>query len=52
MIGSSADQVEYWRAEAYKLAELLMSAHTWVHEYRIAEVDEALKPYLWEESNG
>lgn len=49
MIGSSADQVEHWRAEAYKLAALLMSEYTWVHEYKIAEVDEALKPYLGKE---
>lgn len=49
MIGSAADEVEYWRAEAHKLAALLMSAYTWVHEHKIAEVDEALKPYLGKE---
>lgn len=46
MIGSSADQVEYWRAEARKLATLLMSSYVWVHEYKSAEVDEALEPYI------
>ena len=46
MIGSSADEVEYWRAEAHKLATILMSEYTWVHEYKISEVDEALKPYI------
>lgn len=46
MIGSSADELEYWRAEAHKLAALLMSEYTFVHERKIAEVDEALKPYL------
>jgi len=46
MIGSSADEAEYWRAEAIKLAKLLMSEYTWVHEYKIAEVDSALEPYL------
>ena len=50
MIGSSADQVEYWRAEARKLATLLMSSYVWVHEYKSAEVDEALKPYLGKEA--
>ena len=50
MFGSTADEAEYWRAEAYKLARLLMSSYTWVHEYKIAEVDEALKPYLGDES--
>lgn len=50
MIGSSADEVEYWRAEAHKLAALLMSGYTYVHEYKIAEVDEALKPYIGKES--
>ena len=49
MIGSSADEVEYWRAEARKLATLLMSSYVWVHEYKSAEVDEALKPYLGKE---
>ena len=51
MIGSITDEAEYWRAEAHKLAALLMSAYTYVHEYKIAEVDEALKPYLGKESN-
>jgi hypothetical protein len=46
MIGSMADEVEYWRAEAYKLANILMSSYTWVHEYKIEEVDKVLKPYL------
>ena len=45
MIGSTADEIEYWRAEAHKLAALLMSEYTFVHERKIAEVDEALKPY-------
>lgn len=51
MNGTLADEVEYWRAEARKLAALLMSEYTWVHEYKIAEVDEALKPYLGEEQD-
>lgn len=46
MIGSTQDELEYWRSEARKLATLLMSAHTWVHESKINEVDEALKPYV------
>jgi len=46
MIGSSADQIEYWRAEAHKLAKLLMSEYTWVHEYKMQEVDRALQPYI------
>jgi hypothetical protein len=46
MIGSTQDELEYWRAEARKLATLLMSSYTWVHESKIAEVDAALKPYL------
>lgn len=49
MNGSLADEVEYWRAEAYKLANILMSSYTWVHEYKIEEVDKALKPYLGKE---
>ncbi len=51
MIGSSADQIEYWRAEAHKLAALLMSEYTWVHEYKIAEVDSALEPYIGKETS-
>ena len=50
MIGSSADQIEYWRAEAHKLAALLMSAYTWVHESKIAEVDSALEQYIGKET--
>jgi hypothetical protein len=46
MNGSLADEVEYWRSEAYKLAGILMSSYTWVHEYKIEEVDKALSPYL------
>ena len=46
MNGSLADEVEYWRAEAYKLSNILMSPYTWVHEYKIEEVDKALAPYL------
>ena len=46
MNGSLADEVEYWRAEANKLAKLLMSSYVWVHEYQIEEVDKALVPYL------
>jgi hypothetical protein len=49
MNGSLADEVEYWRAEAYKLANILMSSYTWVHEYKIEEVDKALVPYLGKE---
>ena len=51
MNGSLADEVEYWRAEAYKLAKLLMSEYTWVHEYKIEEVDKALAPYLGKEND-
>ena len=43
---SAMKDVFYWKSEAYKLAALLMSSYTWVHEYKIAEVDEALAPYL------
>lgn len=49
MNGSLADEVEYWRAEAYKLANILMSSYTWVHEYKIEEVDKVLAPYLGKE---
>lgn len=42
----AADQIEHLQAECQKLANMLMSEYTWVHEYKIAEVDEALKPYL------
>ena len=51
MVGSTADEAEFWRSEAYKMARLLMSEYTWVHEYKIAEVDEALKPYLGKETD-
>ena len=51
MNGSLADEVEYWRAEAYKLASILMSSYTWVHEYKIEEVDKALAPYLGKEND-
>lgn len=40
------NEVEALRAECLKLAHLLMSEYVWVHEYKIAEVDEALKPYV------
>jgi hypothetical protein len=41
-----ADEVEYWRLEATKLAKLLMSEYVFVHERLIEELDEVLKPYL------
>jgi hypothetical protein len=50
MIGSTQDELEYWRAEARKLATLLMSSYVWVHEYKSSEVDAALKPYLGKEA--
>jgi hypothetical protein len=50
MIGSTQDELEYWRSEARKLATLLMSSYVWVHEYKSDEVDAALKPYLGKEA--
>lgn len=50
MIGSTQDELEYWRSEARKLATLLMSSYVWVHEYKTDEVNEALKPYLGKEA--
>ena len=49
MNGSLADEVEYWRAEAYILAGILMSPYTWVHEHKIEEVDKVLAPYIGKE---
>ena len=42
----SADAIDYWHSEAHKLAKILMSEYTWTHEYKVEEVDAALKPYL------
>lgn len=47
----ASGEIRLLRMEAQKLANLLMSAYTYVHEYKIAEVDEALKPYLGKENN-
>lgn len=44
------NELKLLKAECQKLAGLLMSSYTWVHEYKIAEVDEALKPYYGRES--
>jgi hypothetical protein len=41
-----ADEVQYWRFEATKLAKLLMSEYVFVHERLIEELDEVLKPYV------
>jgi hypothetical protein len=51
MNGTLADEVEYWRFEATKLAKLLMSEYVFVHERLIEEVDDALGPYIGS-SNG
>ena len=45
----ASGEIRLLRMEAQKLANLLMSAYTWVHEIKIAEVDAALKPYLGKE---
>ena len=45
----ASGEIRMLRMEAQKLANLLMSAYTWVHETKIAEVDAALKPYLGKE---
>lgn len=45
----ASGEIRLLRMEIQKLANLLMSGYTWVHEYKIAEVDEALKPYLGKE---
>lgn len=45
----ASGEIRMLRMEAQKLAKLLMSAYTWVHETKIAEVDAALKPYLGKE---
>ena len=45
----ASGEIRLLRMEAQKLANLLMSAYTWVHESKIAEVDSALKPYLGKE---
>lgn len=46
MCSEAADEIERLRVECQKLANLLMSEYTWVHEYKVEEVDMALKPYL------
>lgn len=45
----ASGEIRLLRMETQKLANLLMSAYTWVHETKIAEVDAALKPYLGKE---
>lgn len=45
----ASGEIRLLRIETQKLANLLMSEYTWVHEYKIAEVDSALKPYLGKE---
>lgn len=39
-------EIKRLRAETRKLAALLMSEYTWVHEYKMKEVDAAIKPYI------
>lgn len=39
-------EVEQLRAEVATLAGWLLSEWVWVHETKIAEVDELLRPYL------
>jgi hypothetical protein len=45
----ASGEIRLLRREAQTLANLIMSAYTWVHESKIAEVDLALKPYLGKE---
>lgn len=42
----AADEIEYWRSEANKLAKLLMCEYVFVHERLIEQVDTALSPYF------
>jgi hypothetical protein len=51
MSGTLADEVEYWRSEATKLAKLLMSEYVFVHEHFVEEIDDALSLYVGS-SNG
>lgn len=51
VFGEAADEIERLNAECRKLAGLLMSEYVWVHEYKIAEVDDALNPYLGREDD-
>ena len=45
----ASGEIRLLRMETQKLANLLMSSYTWVHETKVAEVDAALKPYLGKE---
>jgi len=45
----ASGEIRMLRMETQKLANLLMSEYTWTHEYKITEVDAALKPYLGKE---
>ncbi len=45
----ASGEIRLLRMETQKLANLLMSSYTWVHEKKVAEVDAALKPYLGNE---
>lgn len=51
VFGEAADEIERLNAECRKLAGFLMSEYVWVHEYKIAEVDDALRPYLGREED-
>lgn len=44
--GEAADEIERLHKECHKLASLLMSEYTWIHESMVSEVDLALIPYL------
>jgi hypothetical protein len=46
LFAEAAGEIERLEEECKKLARLLMSEYTWVHEYKIEEVDKALEPYL------
>lgn len=46
LFSAAADEIERLHKECQKLASLLMSEYTWVHEYKVAEVDKALEPYI------
>lgn len=49
--GEAAAEIENLRTECRNLANILMSEYTWVHEYKIEEVDAVLKPYLGTEDD-
>jgi len=46
LLKSLANYIGLLEAENHKLAGLLMHEYVFVHERIIAEVDEALKPYI------